>query len=125
MHEWALAESVILSIEENSLKNKKIRIIVGELQSIDREIFKFAIDEILKQKKYNLDYKIKVEKAGFKCNNCGNKFSISEVLKKTDDERENIHFVPEMVKAFVKCPKCKSVDFEIIKGRGVSLSYEK
>ncbi len=97
---------------------------MGELQAIDMEVFKFAMEEILKQNKKKINYKIVVEESEFKCNSCGKDFSMSEVKKKSEEEKENIHFIPEMVKAFVKCPKCKSIDFEIIKGRGVSLGYE-
>ena len=35
------------------------------------------------------------------------------------NEREAIHFVPESAHAFLRCPACKSPDFEISKGRGV------
>ncbi|HOJ86677.1 MAG TPA: hydrogenase nickel incorporation protein HypA [Elusimicrobiales bacterium] len=125
MHEWALAESVIKTInEKKEFVGKKVIVYMGELQAIDMEVFKFAMEEILKQNKKKINYKIVVEESEFKCNSCGKDFSMSEVKKKSEEEKENIHFIPEMVKAFVKCPKCKSIDFEIIKGRGVSLGYE-
>ncbi|MCX7648001.1 MAG: hydrogenase nickel incorporation protein HypA [Elusimicrobiales bacterium] len=125
MHEWALAESVIKTInEKKEFVGKKVIVYMGELQAIDMEVFKFAMEEILKQNKKKIDYKIVVEESEFKCNSCGKDFSMSEVKKKSEEEKENIHFIPEMVKAFVKCPECKSIDFEIIKGRGVSLGYE-
>lgn len=125
MHEWALAESVIKTInEKKEFVGKKVIVYMGELQAIDMEVFKFAMEEILKQNKKKIDYKIVVEESEFKCNSCGKDFSMSEVKKKSEEEKENIHFIPEMVKAFVKCPNCKSIDFEIIKGRGVSLGYE-
>lgn len=125
MHEWALAESVIKTInEKKEFVGKKVIVYMGELQAIDMEVFKFAMEEILKQNKKKIDFKIVVEESEFKCNSCGKDFSMSEVKKKSEEEKENIHFIPEMVKAFVKCPKCKSIDFEIIKGRGVSLGYE-
>lgn len=125
MHEWALAESVIKSIENNKIENKEIKVLLGELQDVDGEIFKFAIDELLKQKNKKIKYKIVVDKSLFRCNNCKNEFDMSVVKKKNKIEKENIHFVPEMVKVFVKCPKCNSIDFEIVKGRGVLISYEK
>jgi len=125
MHEWALAESVVKTVELNDeFKNKKIDVIVGELQDVDIEVFEFALNELMKNKEIKMKLRIVVEESSFKCNNCGFEFSMKEVLKRNKMERENIHFIPEMVKAFVKCPKCKSIDFEIIKGRGVKLSYE-
>ncbi len=34
---------------------------------------------------------------------------------------ESIHFIPEVAHTYIKCPKCGSPDFEIIKGRGIWL----
>ncbi len=125
MHEWALAESVIKTAEnKKEFRDKKIIIYLGELQNIDMEIFRFAMDELIKQRNIKLNYKFEIQKAEFKCNKCGEDFDIEEVKDKSDDEKENIHFIPEMVKAFIKCPKCKSVDFEIVKGRGVGVGIE-
>jgi hydrogenase nickel incorporation protein HypA/HybF len=125
MHEWALAESVIRTItNRKEFKDKKVIVYLGELQAIELDIFKFAMDELIKNNRDNISYKIVVEESRFKCNLCGYEFSMSEIKNKTDEEKENIHFIPEIVKAFVKCPKCSSVDFEITKGRGVSLGYE-
>lgn len=125
MHEWALAESVIKTVETKpELKNKKIKVLLGELQDIDEEIFSFAMDELLKQRKSDIKYSIVVDEAAFKCNECGREFFMSEITKKSKAERENIHFIPEMVKAFVKCPGCGSIDFDIVRGRGVMISYE-
>jgi hydrogenase nickel incorporation protein HypA/HybF len=39
-------------------------------------------------------------------------------------EKENaeaIHFVPEIAYVYIRCPNCKSPDFEIMQGRGVWL----
>jgi hydrogenase nickel incorporation protein HypA/HybF len=39
-----------------------------------------------------------------------------------DDEAEAIHFIPEVAFVHARCPKCGSPDFEILKGRGVSIA---
>ena len=54
MHEWALAESIILTTLKESEKKKlkiinEINISIGELQQIELDIFNFAIKEILKE----------------------------------------------------------------------------
>lgn len=125
MHEWALAESVIKRWQEDvNLKDKKIVVCLGGLQDIDFEIFKFAMDELLKQYNTTKEYRIEKEEPLFKCNVCGKIFNLYNRDTKTREELENIHFIPEMVKAFVKCPQCQSIDYEIIKGRGVSIKLE-
>ena len=131
MHEWALAESVIKTVVEYSKteKLKKLKeagVVFGELQAIDKEIFAFALDELRKQFPAAKDCKFKIlnEPAAFRCKACAHEFPLKG-LKKTKDEAEFIHFVPEMAHTFLKCPECKSPDFEIAKGRGVSISYIK
>lgn len=131
MHEWALAESVIKSAVEHAAaeKIKKLKeagVVFGELQAIDKEIFIFALEELRKQFPGAGDCKFKIIKqpAAFRCKVCSHKFLLKG-LKKTKDEAEFIHFMPEMAHTFLKCPKCKSPDFEIVEGRGVTISYLK
>ena len=131
MHEWALAESVIKAAVENAAlqKLKKLKetgVVFGELQAIDKKIFVFALDELRKNYPAAKACKFKIisEPAAFRCKACSAKFSL-KALKKTEDQAEFIHFVPEMAHTFLKCPKCKSPDFEIAAGRGVSISYLK
>lgn len=131
MHEWALAESVIKAAVEHASaeKLKKLKeagVVFGELQAIDGEIFKFALGELRAQFPGAAACKFKIIKqpAAFRCKACAHEFPLKG-LKKTKDEAEFIHFVPEMAHTFLKCPKCKSPDFEIARGRGVSISYIK
>jgi len=128
MHEWALAESVIKTAADHAAREKlrsvsEVSVLLGELQSIDREIFVFALKELVKSSFKGLsscEFRILGEPAAFKCKACSKEFTL-KVLKKTESEAENIHFIPEMAHAFLKCPKCKSPDFEITAGRGVSI----
>ncbi|HAT71452.1 MAG TPA: hydrogenase nickel insertion protein HypA [Elusimicrobia bacterium] len=131
MHEWALAQSVIKAAVEHAgaeklKKLKETGVVFGELQAIDKEIFVFALEEMRKQfpAAASCKFKIILEPAAFRCKACSHEFPLKG-LRKTKDEAEFIHFVPEMAHTFMKCPKCKSPDFEIAKGRGVSISYIK
>ena len=131
MHEWALAESVIKTAVEHAgaekfKKLKETGIVFGELQAIDKDIFIFALEELRKQfpAAKNCKFKIINEPAAFRCKACAHEFPLKG-LKKTKDEAEFIHFVPEMAHTFMKCPKCGSPDFEIARGRGVSINYIK
>jgi len=52
MHEWALAESILVAAVEAAEKEKmkkitEITIGMGELQQIEQDIFEFALDEII------------------------------------------------------------------------------
>ena len=129
MHEWALAESILTAAIDATEKQKlkkitEIKIAIGELQQIEEDIFKFALDEIIKTQEKLKDVKIKIQKeeSTLKCRNCGNTWSFSDMKKKLkEDESEAIHFVPEVAFVHTRCPKCKSPDFEITTGRGVSI----
>ena len=133
MHEWALAESVLTAAIEAAEKEKlkkitEIKIAIGELQQIEEDIFKFALDEITKneEKLKNVKITIKTEKSTLKCKNCENTWTFSDMKKKlNNEESEAIHFVPEVAFVHTRCPKCKSPDFEIITGRGVSITQIK
>ncbi len=131
MHEWALAESVMVAALEAAQKEKlekieEIVISIGELQQIEQDIFEFAIQEVIKSQTPELqDTKIliNIEKTSLKCKSCGNTWDFDSMKKKlTADESEAIHFVPEVAFVHTRCPSCGSPDFTITKGRGVAIT---
>ncbi|MEM0493427.1 MAG: hydrogenase nickel incorporation protein HypA [Candidatus Thermoplasmatota archaeon] len=129
MHEWALAESVIFSLlkyaKQHHIRSiKEIVVGVGELQQIDTEIVRFAFDEIKKDHDVTRKAVIKfnVESSQFHCLRCGHKWLYSEVKEGVDvDDAESIHFIPEVYLVHMRCPRCNNPDFEIIKGRGLTI----
>ncbi|MCS7099172.1 MAG: hydrogenase nickel incorporation protein HypA [Sulfolobales archaeon] len=126
MHEWALAEAITVALlKQSELRGSKSikRLVVGlgELQAIDREIFEFALSEVLKL--YGLEvreYALLSEEAEFECGACGHSWKLRE-LELSDEVREAIHFLPEAAYSYVKCPRCGSRDFSVVRGRGVSI----
>jgi len=125
MHEWALAEAVIAAASEIARKEglievREVKIRVGELQQIDRDILEFALSQLKPSELKNAKFSIEIVKAELKCRVCGYRwFFEKEGLD--DSTAEAIHFVPEIAHTYVKCPKCGSPDFEILEGRGVWL----
>lgn len=128
MHEWALADAIVDSslrlAKEKSLKKvNEIFIRIGEVNNIDLDAFNFALSEIMKgtileNSKITFD----VIEATLKCNNCGYIFNYkNEFDKLSPDEKESIHFIPETVHIYIRCPNCKSIDFDFIEGRGIFL----
>jgi len=129
MHEWSLAQAVIYTAIEYQKKEKlkevtELEVKMGELQQIDIEIFKFALKEIVQFKKMmGTKIRIETEKAVLKCRVCGYQWNFSDSTKRlNEDKAELIHFIPEVAHVYLRCPKCKSPDFEITKGRGVWIS---
>ena len=128
MHEWALAESVISTVVDeiklnNISKVTKVDVKVGELQQVDLEIFRFALENVMKAYELVLDSKairIEIEKNTLRCEVCGKTWSFGDAsCRLGEDETEAIHFIPEIAHVYIRCPECSSPDFEIVKGRGV------
>jgi hydrogenase nickel incorporation protein HypA/HybF len=130
MHEWALAEAVIEAAVEESQKGgldevTEILVKVGELQQMELEVFQFALETIitdcgdeklLKRARITLE----TEPAIFKCRVCNHEWEF-KATNLSEEEGEAVHFAPEVAHAYMRCPNCKSPDFEVVKGRGVTI----
>lgn len=130
MHEWALAEAVIEAIiaqarEKNKRSFNYIKVVLGRLQQIDRDIFIYALNELLRLTKQEvgidvMDIVIENEDVVAKCNRCDYRWKIDlDTLE--EPVKEYIHFIPEVVHTYTSCPRCGSRDYEIIAGRGISI----
>ena len=126
VHEWALAEALIRYVKELSKERgvnrvSKLVIKLGILQSIDRNVLEFSIMELAKINNLIIESLVfEDEDAILKCRACGYEWSL-DMSELDEDVKEAIHFVPEVVHTFIKCPKCGSRDFEIVKGRGIAI----
>jgi len=126
VHEWALAEAIAeyiakLADEKACKEVEEIEVRLGALQSIDREILDYALHELLRMRG------VTVGKVTYRdvepllaCRRCGFEWSVE--LEKVDEYvREAMHFVPETIYSFFKCPRCGSRDYEVVSGRGVEI----
>lgn len=119
MHELVLAEAIVSLVSEAS-RDQRIRKIVvrlGELQNLDREAMRQYLEVGLKEANLSIGLEIEEEEASFRCRRCGRFWRLSE-MSLSLEERESIHFLPEAVYAYVRCPSCSSHDYEIVSGRG-------
>ncbi len=128
MHEWALADGILKTAiefaeEKKAKKIKRVIVVLGELQDVEQEIVKFALNEMKKDTiAEDAKFIFEEEEAIFRCRDCGYTWKLNDVEKDLREVREDIHFVPEVVHAFLSCPRCGSRDFEVMKGRGVYTS---
>ncbi len=123
MHEWALAEAVIKTAtqiaEKEGLKQvTEIIIKIGEMQDVERPIFRFALTQLKTPYFKNAKFHMQKAKAKLKCRVCSTEWVFNK-QKLDKNVVEAIHFVPEVAHTYIKCPKCDSPDFEILEGRGV------
>lgn len=120
VHEWALGESIVLYVKSLGYRVvDRLTVKVGALQSIDREILSFAIKEIAREAGVEMREVAIVETPPLlRCRSCGLEWRL-RLEELSEDVREAVHFVPEAIYAYVRCPRCGSVDFEIASGRGL------
>lgn len=127
MHEWALAEAVVMSVVEfakskGASRVERVVVSLGELQAVDREIFGFALEELRKDAPIPIDeFVLEEEGAVFRCRACGSEWGLRDVGNLGEEIREYIHFVPEVAHTYLRCPRCGSPDFEVVRGRGVRI----
>jgi len=125
MHEWALAEAVVSAASEAAEKEgfrevMEVRVRVGELQQIDKDVLLFALQQVKGSKLGSAVFKVEEVRARMVCHVCGHVWVFDR--KKLDEGVvEAIHFVPEVAHAYVTCPRCGSPDFEVVEGRGIWL----
>ncbi|WP_457742734.1 hydrogenase nickel incorporation protein HypA [Thermococcus sp.] len=129
MHEWALADAIVRTVldyaqREGAKRVKKVQVVLGELQDVAEDIVKFAMEQMFAGTiAEGAEIEFIEEEAVFRCRNCGHTWKLKEVKDMFDERlKEDMHFIPEVVHAFLACPKCGSHDFEILQGRGVYVS---
>ena len=127
MHEWALAESVVEAAVSalagrDPAALRRVTVLVGELQAVDREIFSFALRTLASGRRLDPGaFVVETETALLRCVACGRVWGLAEAGALDPEVREAIHFLPEAAHAFLRCPSCGSPDYGVAKGRGVSI----
>jgi len=127
MHEYAIVESLLYSLDE-AIKNKGLReirrlvVYVGELQSLDLGVIREAVSRYLFDLGVSFeDILVVEEKALFECNRCSFRWSFSSV---DPSVRELIHFLPEAIYSFMRCHNCGSRDYSVKSGRVLRVKIE-
>lgn len=125
MHELALASGIVDAVtnfaKERGGKVLGFTVAVGELASFDKGLIESLLKELVKGTEIEgAEVKVEVEKAKVKCQSCGSLWTFDDLVAPlSENDREMIHFVPELLGSFAKCPKCGGRDFGIESGRSV------
>lgn len=121
MHEFALAKAARDTILQRYRDKKRVKVYIGELNQIDLGIFKDILVSEIEGTGVDVDFD--EIPAKMRCNICSTEWLYRDV-KLTEEERESIHFIPETIHIFVKCPNCGSNDFSIVEGRGIYVGID-
>ncbi|MBN1836730.1 MAG: hydrogenase nickel incorporation protein HypA [Spirochaetales bacterium] len=128
MHEWALAEAVVASVDRILEEHQgrallAVHVRIGELQHIEMDVFREGLRIHLDERPYGIEsFHFETEPAGFRCNACGREWLLESVQGLGEDELEAIHFLPEAAHVYLRCPDCGSPDFVLASGRGVGIA---
>jgi hydrogenase nickel incorporation protein HypA/HybF len=131
VHELALADSVVRAAlqaadQAGMERLERVHVKIGELQAIERDLFEFSLTNVIPAQDPRLEgvvFEVVEEKVRFLCRSCGHEYGREDVDIDTDgDEGEAVHFIPELSHAYARCPECRSPDFDITAGRGITLS---
>ncbi|MEM4342236.1 MAG: hydrogenase/urease maturation nickel metallochaperone HypA, partial [Candidatus Caldarchaeum sp.] len=127
VHEYTVAVGVVESLQNFSKSSgrrvKSFRVFVGELSMLDIDVLKEALEKLIGQSEAaDAFFSIEVERARVICGSCGYVMSFGEVVGELEEEeKEVIHFLPELIASFGMCRMCGGKDLRIESGRGVSV----
>jgi len=127
MHEWALAEAVLATVEKIRREQgggavRSVRVGIGELQAVDLEAFRLGLSSLLEGSDLAPEvFQFQKEAASFRCNRCAAEWLLTDQGPEGEEAREAIHFLPEAAYVYLRCPSCGSPDFRLQAGRGVSI----
>ena len=127
MHELSLVQGIINAVNATASERKgevrSVRIGVGELAQFDIRLVRGLLND-LKRGTPLEEAKISVvaEKSRVKCLSCGRVWDFRELAGPiSSDEREMMHFLPELLNSCSRCPNCSKSYFEIEEGRSVRI----
>jgi Zn finger protein HypA/HybF involved in hydrogenase expression len=128
LHELSLVEGIIQSVGDLAATNgkqvKSVSVSVGELAQFDLRV----IRELLAELKGGTPLEgariqVRLEKAKVKCLNCKKEWTFGDVVGPlSKDEKEVVHFFPEILSTYSRCPSCNRNYLEIEKGRSVRIA---
>ena len=127
MHELSLVQGIINAVSETaSEKRGRVltdRIGVGELAQFDIRLVRGLLNDLKKGTPLErAKITVEPEKSKVKCLSCGRTWNFQELADPiSSDEREMMHFLPELLNSCSRCPNCSKSYFEIEEGRSVRI----
>lgn len=127
MHELTLVQGIIDSVAETAAERggrvQSVKIGVGELAQFDVRLVRKLLQDLKKGTPLEgARVTVETEKSKVRCLGCGRRWDFRELSGPiTVDEREMMHFLPELLNSCAKCPACSKSYFEIDEGRSVRI----
>lgn len=128
MHELSLVEGILDAVqgkaEERGGNVRSFRVRVGELAQFDIQVIRDLLAELRNGTPLQgARVTVEIEGAKIRCLSCNEEWRFKDVASQVPpDEREVIHFLPELVSSYFRCPSCSKSYFEIREGRSVTVA---
>ena len=128
LHEFSLVEGIIQSVGELAATNgkqvKAVSVGVGELAQFDLRVIRELLAELKNGTPLEgARIQVRLEKAKVKCLNCKKEWTFGDIIGPLSmDEKEVVHFFPEILSTYSRCPSCHKNYFEIEEGRSVRIA---
>jgi hydrogenase nickel incorporation protein HypA/HybF len=127
LHELSLVQGILDAVNETASEKGgrvlSVRIGVGELAQFDIRLVRQLLRDLRKGTPLEgARVVVEPEKSKVKCLSCGRVWGVRDLAAPlSTDEREMMHFLPELLNSCSKCPSCSMSYFEIEEGRSVRI----
>ncbi len=128
MHEFSLVQGIISSLLETAEKRNarvlSFEVRVGELAQFDIGLVRALLNELRAGTPLEgAKAVVRRESSKVKCLSCGSVWGFNDVVRSmSEDEREVVHYFPELLSSYTRCPSCSKSYFEIEGGRSVRIA---
>ena len=128
MHELSLVQGIIEAVDKAAKdrggKVVELEVRVGELAQFDLPLVRELLRDMRKGTSVEgAKVSVRSEKSKIRCLSCGAVWSFKEAVSPMDkDEREVVHFFPELLNSYFSCPRCAKSYMEIVEGRSVRIA---
>jgi Zn finger protein HypA/HybF involved in hydrogenase expression len=127
LHELSLVQGILDAVRETADEKggrvRSFRVGVGELAQFDVRLVRQLLKDMKKGTSLQgASVTVEPEKSKIRCLTCGKRWDFQELAGPlTGDEKEMMHFLPELLNSCTKCPSCSKSYFEIEEGRSVRI----
>ena len=127
MHELSLVNGILQAVEETAKETggtvKSFKVGVGELAQFDLRLVRQLLEDSRRGTSLQgVEVAIQIDQSKIRCMSCGMEWNFRQLSgQMSGEEKEMVHFLPELLNSFAKCPSCSKSFFEIEEGRSVRL----
>jgi Zn finger protein HypA/HybF involved in hydrogenase expression len=128
LHELSLVQGIVDAVQETAKEGKgnvsSFTIKVGELSQFDIHLIRQLLVDLRKGTPLETaKVFVEQEKCRVRCLGCGKHWDFQQLAGSlSKDEKEMVHFLPELLSSCSKCPSCSSSYFDIEAGRSVRVA---